>query len=75
MKFKEVTEARFDEMLGMLPPLAWDSKGFLVSEAWRHNDAGQPMFAPFLSVNGKFYEGDEPITVPDWRKLNPYDFI
>jgi hypothetical protein len=75
LKFVEVTEARYDEMLGVLPPLAWIDKGFLVGEAWRHNDAGQPMFAALMHVNGKFYESNEPVTVADWRKLNPYDYI
>ena len=61
--FKEVSEERYDEMLGCLPPVAWVGKGFLVGEPWDHNEAGQPRFAPFISLNGKFYEGDHPITV------------
>jgi hypothetical protein len=28
--FKEVDEARYDEMLGVLPPALWTAKGFLV---------------------------------------------
>ena len=71
LKFTEVSAARYDEMLGVLPPIAWLDKGFLVGEAWRHNDEGQPMFAPFVTQAGRFYEGSEPITVADWRKLDP----
>ena len=70
--FKEVSEERYDEMLGCLPPVAWVGKGFLVGEPWDHNEAGQPRFAPFISLNGKFYEGDHPITVAEWRTLDPY---
>lgn len=71
LKFTEVSAERYDEMLGVLPPIAWLDKGFLVGEAWRHNDEGQPMFAPFVTQAGRFYEGSEPITVADWRKLDP----
>lgn len=75
LKFIEVSEERYDEMLGVLPPVAWIDKGFLVGEPWRHNEAGNPMFAPLMHVGGRYYEGTEPITVADWRKLNPYDCV
>ena len=71
LSFKEITEARYNEMLDVLPPLAWCDKGFLVGEAWRHSAEGQPMFAPFVVYNARFYEGSEPITIADWRKLDP----
>ena len=34
--FKEVGEARYDEMLGVLPPALWIDKGFLVGEPFDH---------------------------------------
>ena len=34
--FKECTEKRFDEMLGILPPALWIGKGFLVGEPMTH---------------------------------------
>ena len=34
--FKECTEERWDEMLGVLPPALWIAKGFLVGEPFDH---------------------------------------
>jgi hypothetical protein len=36
MPWKEVDEARYDEMLGVLPPALWLAKGFLVGEPYDH---------------------------------------
>jgi hypothetical protein len=36
MTIKECTEARYDEMLGVLPPAHWTGKGFLVGEPSTH---------------------------------------
>jgi hypothetical protein len=33
---KECSEERYDEMLGVLPPALWLSKGFLVGEPFDH---------------------------------------
>jgi len=34
--FKEVDEARYDEMLGVLLPAFWIDRGFLVGEPFNH---------------------------------------
>jgi hypothetical protein len=70
--FKECTEERYNEMLGVVPPVwsVFSSTGFLVGEPWRHNDDGQPMFAPFLHYRGKFWEGDGPMTVAEFRAID-----
>lgn len=69
--WKEVTESRYDEMLGILPPALWVGHGFLVGEPWRHNDRDEPMFAPFLHFRDRFWEGSEPMTIPEFRAFNP----
>jgi hypothetical protein len=75
--FKQVSDDRYDEMLGVLPPAVWLAKGFLVGEAWTHKrcsitgQAGTPAFAPFLDYRGKYYEGPEPMTIAEFRALNP----
>jgi hypothetical protein len=47
MPWKEVSEARYDEMLGILPPAMWVGKGFLVGEP--HDFVG-PMSAALASA-------------------------
>jgi hypothetical protein len=78
--FKPCTEARFDEMLEVLPPIAWVRKGFLVGEPYTHRTC---------TVSGKYLaaytamlrhpgalgvvllESTIALTVPEWNALNP----
>jgi hypothetical protein len=75
-------ETRFNEMLEVLPPLAWCSKGFLVGEAWSHRDCTitgrycatfmamvdrSRVAAPF---EARFVESTVGLTVAEWRALN-----
>jgi hypothetical protein len=75
----EVTEQRYDEMLGILPPAVYESHGFLVGEPWSHNADGQPTFAAFLRYrycgygNVRYYESCTPMTIQEFRKLPPYE--
>jgi hypothetical protein len=60
--FKECTEERYDEMLGVLPPALWIAKGFLVGEPFDHrtckiSGAVRATYAAFICHGGKFYEG------------------
>lgn len=60
--WKECTEERFDEMLGVLPPALWLAKGFLVGEPFDHRTCTvrgnvAPTYAAFVSHAGRFYEG------------------
>ena len=73
IKWKEITEERYVEMLSIsLPPAIMTAYGFLVGEAWRHNGEGRPMFQPFIRVNGRFYEGDAPITCLDFKNFDAH---
>ena len=60
--WKEVSEARYDEMLGCLPPALWLAKGFLVGEPFDHRqckvtDLCKPTYAAFIRHDSKFYGG------------------
>ena len=64
---KEVSEARYDEALGVLSPAIWLGKGFLMGEPHDHrpctvtNKIG-PTYAAFIQALGRYYEGD-PMTI------------
>lgn len=70
--FKEITEERYDEMLGILPPALWIPRGFLVGEPTRHRicdvtGAVTASYAAFISLNGKFYESESDMTFAEFR--------
>jgi hypothetical protein len=72
---KECTAERYDEMLGVLPPALWLSKGFLVGEPFDHRPCKvtnivRASYAAFFQKNGKFYEGDN-MTMPEFRAFDP----
>lgn len=71
MRFNQVTQERYDEMLGVVPPAIMTGNGFLVGEPWRHNDAGQPMFAGFVHYIGRCWEAAEPMTIAEFKDLGP----
>lgn len=79
-KWRQVDEARFDEMLGIVPPFAQTDDGFLVGEAQdNHGDGGKARFWAFVQLddtdgnvsNSRFYESVAPMTVKEWREFNP----
>ena len=65
--WKEVSEKRYDEALGVLSPTIWLGKGFLMGEPHDHrlctvtNKIG-PTYAAFIQALGRYYEGD-PMTI------------
>jgi hypothetical protein len=68
---KECSEARYDEMLGILPPALRLGKGFLVGEPHDHRrckitNQVMPTYTAFFNAFGKFYEGD-PMTVKEFE--------
>jgi len=70
MKWKEVDEERYDEMLGCLPPAYWIAKGFLVGEPFDHRTCKvtgvvRPTYAAFINRRDKFYEGPN-MTIPEF---------
>lgn len=78
--WKEVTEDRYNDMLNVIPPLAWVSKGFLVGEAWTHkicsiNHRMSSAFQAMVRSNGQYYECLEPMTVAEWREVHSSEVV
>ena len=68
----EVTEARYDEMLNVLPPAAWESGKFLVGEPWDHHAiSGAPRCQCFAAHAGRYYVASRPMTRAEFRAINP----
>ncbi len=55
-KKTEVSEEKYFEMLGVVPPERMAYGGFLVGEAWDHNNKGEPRYQLFIEEGGKFYD-------------------
>ena len=74
--FKEVGEARYDEMLGVLPPALWIAKGFLVGEPFDHRRCKATgrlaaSYSAFICYRGKFYESEEAMTGAEFKAFDP----
>lgn len=70
--WKEITEQRYDEMLGAVPPVLQMAKGFLVGEAVDLDPtSGNPRFAAFINHEGRFYECSQPMTRGQFRWFSP----
>jgi hypothetical protein len=72
--WKEVTQGRYYAMLAMLPPAIQTANGFLVGEATRHRDCEVTRqfcaaYAAFVERDGRYFESDTPLTVPEFRSL------
>lgn len=69
LKDRPITEARFDEMLGVLPPAIQTSNAFLVGEPVDHGGPGhQARFQLFFTEGGKYYDGGL-ATIPEFKLL------
>jgi hypothetical protein len=66
----EVDEARYDEMLNILPPAIWIEYGFMVGEPWDHGPDGRPRFPTFVKLRGHYYEATLPMTVGEFKALD-----
>lgn len=66
MTWKRTTEAKYEEMLGVLPPAHQVYGGFLVGEAVDHNDKGEPRFRAYAKDNGAYFVSDEPMTIAEF---------
>lgn len=53
--FEEISQERFDHMLGVLPPMNFTGSYFQLSEALQYD-----LRATFLQKDGKFYEATLP---------------
>jgi len=74
--FKEVGEARYFEMLGVLPPALWIDKGFLVGEPFDHRQCKATgrftaSFAAFIRHRGTYYESEEAMTAAEFKAFDP----
>jgi hypothetical protein len=72
-EWREVTEERYEEQLGVVPPAIYLNHGFLVGEVTTARLCGRskkhrPVFAAFMNINGRYYEGPA-LTVPEFRAL------
>jgi hypothetical protein len=64
----ETTEAKFTEMLEVLPPAAMVRGGFLVGEPWDHDAGnGQPRFDAFRQIGDRFEAASRPMTRAEFR--------
>ena len=81
----EVSEERYEEMLGALPPLDWWSKGFLVGEANSHRacrvsgrvTADYQAFVKIVSSDGEttYYASKECLTRQEWAQITLGDIV
>jgi hypothetical protein len=79
-KWIEVSEERFDEMLGVLPPEIYTGLGFLVGEPSDHVVCSvtkriAPNFQPFAHISDKFYEAVNCMTIAEFKKVTPADVL
>jgi hypothetical protein len=70
----EVDEARYDEMLCVLPPETMTDLGFLVGEPTCHDRCSVtrdvlPKWGAFAQVGERYFEASEPLTVPEFNSL------
>jgi hypothetical protein len=77
--WKEVSEERYDEALGVLPPAMWVSKGFLLGEPHDHRlcritNRIKPTYAAFISAHGRYWEGD-PMTTNEFVAFDVNDLL
>lgn len=71
-EWREVTEAKFDEMLNVLPPAAFvrGFSHFMVGEPWDHHAlTGQPRFSAYKFTGGKYFEFSRPMTFREFKQI------
>lgn len=75
MKWKPTTEAKYYEMLEVLPPAYWTGLGFLVGEPWDHNRHGQPRFEAFVEIKGEYFVNEHPMTIAEFKAVKPEEIL
>jgi hypothetical protein len=84
--WKRCTQARYWDMLEILPPAVQKSHGFLVGEPYTHRTcritgrADQPAFSAFLEhradfTDSSYLEGSEPMTIAEFNALQRSDVL
>lgn len=71
ISFKEVDEARFYEMLEILPPHCQSSAGFLVGEPWTHrlctiSGATRAAYSALIHLGDRYFESTAAVTAPEY---------
>jgi hypothetical protein len=77
MAIKEIDEARYNEVLEILPPALWLANRFLMGEAASHRKCKvtgktATTYSAFFAAFGRYYESD-PMTVAEFRAFNNDD--
>jgi hypothetical protein len=63
------TNEQYDDMLGVLPPIAWSHDGFLVGEPDDHSvTTGRPRYRAYRNQNGAFFVSTRPLTVAEFKE-------
>ncbi len=80
VNFLECTEARYDEMLGILPPVDLTSKGSLVGEPNSHRICSMQGniaadFSAFVTIDGKFFEASRCLTRREFSCMTRADIV
>jgi hypothetical protein len=66
-KWEEISNDRFNELLGAVPPAKYFPGGFAVGEALYHDDAGRAVYQLCREVGGKHFATEGTITAIDER--------
>ena len=79
-QWREVSEERYDEMLGCLPPEIMTGLGFLVGEPSSHRqcsvtDQVRADYQAFARVAGRYYGADQCMTIPEFKRLTEADVV
>lgn len=80
LRWVPTTEEKFDYGLGVLPPLGWNSLGFLVGEASDHRPCTisgrtSATFSAFARIAGQHYAASQALTLAEWKALTPADVL
>jgi hypothetical protein len=72
--WREVTAARYDEMLGVVPPRTMTGCGFLVGEPMTHRTCTQcgeirATYSAFMQAGGQYFEGPD-LTFLEYLELD-----
>jgi uncharacterized short protein YbdD (DUF466 family) len=76
MMWRQTSEAKYNEMLGILPPAYMDGYGFLVGEPMDHNFCAvsgvvMPRYSAYVKKGKRYYASVSPMTYAEYRKYVP----
>lgn len=67
--WREITEEKYHEMLEVLPPIEWTTRGFMVSEPCDHHAlTGKPRYGAYVTIGHRFFTASRPLTREEFRK-------